>query len=266
MVSEDGDEEEEEEEEEYVEKRTTRGKGKEKEKEVKKTKGGWTKVGGEGRCPPCIREDTECRIDLAAIEKWREDFREGVFFRQHPAATKCERCSLVRKKACPLPATREMREGLPATRGLTVKGGRGGSVTPSAASSSKRKVREVVEVVMPPKKRLRTTTAMTQEGFWAEVIRLMEASEARAVESSRAAVEREERLRAAITLVGTNVMQQNRILLRLEERLQKMAKDDEEEEGDDEDEDEDDDVVEVPIFDATAVEDGVEKTGDAGKE
>ena len=135
---------------------------------------------------------------------------------------------------------------------------RGGSAAPSTTSSGKRK-RDVVEVVMPPTKRLRAAAAMTQEGFWAELIRLMEASERRAAESSRAASEREERLRAAITLVGTGVMQQNKILLRIEERLAEVSRRDED------DEDDGDEPIEVPILDAEAAED-VEESREMGAE
>ena len=140
---------------------------------------------------------------------------------------------------------------------------------PSTASSSKRKARDVVEVVMPPRKRLRTAT-MTQETYWMEVLRLMEASESRAAESSRAAADREERLRAAITLVGTNVMQQNRILLRLEERMIAMERTEEmaKKTTGNEDGGRRDEAVDVPIFDATAEEgdDGEDEENGENKE
>ena len=89
MGSEDEEEEEEEEGEEeekevIVVKRTTKGKGRKKEKQEKKTKDGWTKVGGEGQCSPCIQENTECIIDLEAIERWQDDFWAGTTFSQHP--------------------------------------------------------------------------------------------------------------------------------------------------------------------------------------
>ena len=101
-----------------------------------------------------------------------------------------------------------------------------------------------------------------------EVVRLLEANE------SRAAADREERLRAAITLVGTNVMQQNRILLRLEERMIAMERTEEKvrKTMGNEDGGRQDEAVDVPIFDVTAEdeddgEDEEEEVGEgAGKE
>jgi len=262
MGSEDVEEEgeDEEKEDEAGKKKKKKTKGKEKEKVADE----WEIVQGTRRCEACAREGSECKINPGAIERWREEFLAGATsFARHPGGTNCEACAVVRKKQCALPSTKEMRA-------LVVKaprGGksRGGSAAPSASSSTKRKVREV-EVVMPPRKRARATPAVSQEDFWAAVIRLLEASEARAAESSRAAAERDERVRAAMSMVAANLLQQNSILRRIEGRLK--AAEGGEEDGD-EDEDEEDDVIDVPILDETAEEEieeteAIEKSG--GKE
>lgn len=224
-MSEEGEQEEE-------KKKGGKAKGKGKEKDD------WSIVGGAGRCGACARENTECKINLPAIEKWREEFQDGVAFNRHPGGTNCELCATVRKKPCALPATEKMRAAMvKLTRGSR---SRGGSAAPSTTSSSKRKLREVVEVVMPPSKRLRSASAMTQEGFWAEVVRLMEANERRAEESSRAAAERDEKFRATMAMVATTLLQQNKLLVRIEEKLKKG-----DEEGEEDEEDEDAEDVET---------------------
>lgn len=72
---------------------------------------------------------------------------------------------------------------------------------------------------MPPLKKVRTIEAVSPDVPWGALLRLLEASENRAAESSRAAVVREGKLTAAVSLVATTLMQQNRLLARIEERL-----------------------------------------------
>src|SRR6266568_4375912 len=62
------------------------GEGETKEKKKGKGKEGvaWEIVGGSGRCNACQKEDTECRIQLAVIEKWRKDIKAGKKFSKVP--------------------------------------------------------------------------------------------------------------------------------------------------------------------------------------
>ena len=48
-------------------------KKKRKEKGKEKVEEDWSIVGGAGRCAACIRENTGCKINLPAIDKWREE-------------------------------------------------------------------------------------------------------------------------------------------------------------------------------------------------
>jgi hypothetical protein len=252
-----GAEDEEKDEEEEKKKKKTKGKGKEAEEEEDN---GWRVVEGIERCLPCAREGTQCRFNVPAVEKWRDEYRAGGQFQRHPIGTNCEACATVRKKPCPLPATKEMRDGI----AKVVKGGRsrGGSAAPSATSSGKRKRREV-EVVMPPLKRARpalptTTTTMGPEAALATLARLLEASEGRAAESSRAAAMREEGTRVAMGRIAQAMEQQNELLLRIAKRLEK-------EEGDEKRGETVDEAVDVPIHDATALEVS-EESGESDEE
>ncbi len=119
---------------------------------------GWANVEGAGRCNACRKEDTVCRINLGLIEKWREEFRDGTWRptrgNKAPTGTGCERCLTVRKQRCELPATEEMRAGLPTeTRKGKARARPDESITPSVASSSKRRLE--VPVVELPKKKIR---------------------------------------------------------------------------------------------------------------
>jgi hypothetical protein len=69
--------------------------------------------------------------------------------------------------------------------------------------SGKRKFREV-EVMIPPRKRMREVTAV-MDVPWASIVRLLEASEARAAESSGAAAMREEGLQVVLGMVSTGI-------------------------------------------------------------
>jgi hypothetical protein len=208
-----------EDEEEEKKKKKTKRKGKEKEEEEDSD---WRVVEGIERCLPCAKEGTQCRFNVPAVEKWRDEHRAGGQFQRYPVGTNCEACATVRKKPCPLPATKEMRDGIP----KVAKGGRsrGGSAAPSATSSGKRKRREL-EVVMPPLKRARpalpTTTTMGPEAALAMLARLLEASEGRAAESSRAAAMREEGTRAVMGRIALAMEQQNELLLQIAKRLEK---------------------------------------------
>ena len=79
----------------------------EPEKKKEKEKNGWMIVGGSGRCLACQKEDTECRINLVEIEKWRKNTEKGKVYKKAPPATSCQRCMETRRKPCILPATEE---------------------------------------------------------------------------------------------------------------------------------------------------------------
>ena len=121
------------------------GEGETKEKKKGKGKEGiaWEIVGGSGRCNVCRKEDTECRIQLAAIEKWREDIKAGKKFSKAPTGTSCKRCVSIRRKTCLLPAMTECRKKL---------GGTKAKVAPSASSGEKR-LRMVMEIDLLPRKK-----------------------------------------------------------------------------------------------------------------
>ena len=84
-----------------------KGKGKETEKGKEKEKNGWMIVGGSRRCNACRKENTECRINLVEIEKWRKNTEKGKSYKKAPPATSCQRCMETRRKPCILPATEE---------------------------------------------------------------------------------------------------------------------------------------------------------------
>jgi len=159
------------------------GEGETKEKKKGKGKEGvaWEIVGGSGRCNVCWKEDTKCRIKLAAIKKWREDIKAGKKFSKAPTGTSCERCVSIRRKTCLLPATTECREKL---------GRMKAKVAPSASSGEKR-LRTVMEVDLPPRKKRRgkSEEGMSEGEFRAAAVAVLERIEERlrqlAVESSR---------------------------------------------------------------------------------
>jgi len=120
-----------------------------------------------------------------------------------------------------------------------------------------------LEVALPPRKRLREATGMSQEDFWGSVVRLLESMESRMEESSRAAADREERLRGAITMVAANLLAQNRLLQTLGELLKARGRSESgDEDGEDDESDGSDEVQEVPILDARAEES--ERSGEVG--
>jgi hypothetical protein len=237
----------------------TKKAGKKRKGEVKtegtKKTGEWTIVGGAGRCEACIREDTPCKINVGAIDTWREKVGKGEVFTRGPAGTNCEQCANIRRKRCVLPATEDMRALLvevpkaprtPRTLATTsmprpsraTTRSRGGSSAPSIASSSKRKWTQVEVEVPPAPKRLKLggMPPMTQDGFFAALMGLLERSEQRAAESSRAAATREEELGRVMRLVATNLALQTKVLGRLERKLIAGSKG--KEKADDEDVDE----------------------------
>ena len=170
----------------------------------------WTIVGGAGRCEACIKSDAQCIINVAAIERWREDHRQGKRSLLKGAKwTNCRRCSLNVKQRCLLPATEEMREGLPEKK----KKGKGkektGSVTPSAASSSKRRM-EFLGVEMPVSKRRRVNDGAGGEREWAVLAEALRRMEGTVAESSSRAVAANERLVLAIDRLTAAVAGQAR--------------------------------------------------------
>jgi len=110
-----------------------KGKGKETEKGKEKEKNGWMIVGGSGRCLACRKEDTECRINLVEIEKWRKNTEKGKVYKKAPPATSCQRCMETRRKPCILLATEECQQKM-GQSGKPTKP----SVAPSASSGGKR--------------------------------------------------------------------------------------------------------------------------------
>jgi predicted protein tyrosine phosphatase len=99
------------------------------------------------------------------------------------------------------------------------------------------------------------TAAVSAAGVpWAALVRLMEAMESRAAESSRAAVMREERLVATLANVAAHLLEQNGLLKRIADRMK--GEDDEESEEDEEDEEDDDggEEMEVEPVEATSAE------------
>jgi len=144
------------------------GEGETKEKKKGKGKEGvaWEIVGGSRRCNACRKEDTECRIQLAAIEKWREDIKAGKKFSKAPTGTSCKRCVSIRRKTCLLPATTECQEKLSGTKA---------KVAPSASSGGKR-LWTVMEVDLPPRKKRREKLeeGMSEGEFRAAVMDILE--------------------------------------------------------------------------------------------
>jgi hypothetical protein len=205
------------------------------EKGRKDEKDGWTIVGGAGRCEACVREDTVCKINLAAIGKWREEVRIGDEFHKNPPGTNCELCASSRKKRCILPATKEMRDAIVEVVKTPVRTGRlvvplrgsrastrsrGGSSVPSASSGTKRKMRDLEVELAPVTKKMKTAaTPMSQVDFYGALVRIMETSERRMAESSRAAERREEEFGRALRSMAVAVERQNKILARIETRL-----------------------------------------------
>ena len=123
---------------------------------------GWNLVGGAGKCAGCIKEGEDCAINVAAIEKWRTACRSGTVNQRAPPHTSCKRC-LERKKACELPATKEMRDRMQRM---------GSEAAPSlaATASSGTKRRREVEVEIPvmtrkAKRARRASPAMTDGEF-----------------------------------------------------------------------------------------------------
>jgi hypothetical protein len=205
------------------------------EKEGKDEKDGWTIVGGTGRCEACVREDTVCKINLAAIGKWREEMQDGAEFHKNQPGTNCELCATSRKKRCILPATEEMRRALVEVVKTPVKAGRlavplrgsrastksrGGSSAPSASSGMKRKMRDLEVELAPVTKKMKTAaTPMSQVDFYGALVRIMETSERRMAESSRAVERQEEEFGRALRSIAVAVERQNKILVRIETRL-----------------------------------------------
>jgi hypothetical protein len=150
-------------------------KGKQKETDAD-AEAGWTNVGGAGRCVRCVKDKQgSCRINLGAIEKWREDAKAGKKFKRHPADSNCTYCTF-KKHPCELPASAAMRAVLVAEKSKT-----GGSlrveersVTPSAASSSKRK-KMAVDVELPPRKKAKTMIpgGLKEEEFWDRLLAIL---------------------------------------------------------------------------------------------
>ena len=249
----------------------------------------WTIVGGAGRCSFCIKAGVDCKINVGAIEAWRDGVSKGVRYKRHPDGVNCRYCTEKRKKPCPLPATEKMRAVLvektaaevktkgESSLGVATRGGgsrsRGGSSAPSATSSGKRK-RLAVEVELPAKKKPRgvlplasTSTAVASGSGsvpWASLQKLVELSERRWEESSKAAAAKERELAATLAEVARGLKTQNTILERIE-RLLGGRKEDDEEDEEEEEEDEDggevgNEPMEVPILDMTSAEvRGVEK-------
>jgi len=93
--------------EEETETKKGKGKGKEMGKGAEKDKNGWMIVGGSRRCNACQKEDTECKINLVEIEKWRKSTENRKVYKKAPPATSCQRCMETRRKPCILPAMAE---------------------------------------------------------------------------------------------------------------------------------------------------------------
>jgi hypothetical protein len=127
---------------------------------------GWEIVGGAARCQLCIKDNAQCRINMAAIDKWKETFESGKAGRRNPPRTSCKRC-LVKKKKCELPATKDIRDALArATPGAA----------PSVASSGTKRRREVEVVVpaLPQAKRARRTSPEVSDGeFRRELLKVL---------------------------------------------------------------------------------------------
>jgi len=89
-------------------KKKKKGKGKETEKNEEEER--WELVGGAARCRACVRDDAQCRVNTAAILRWRERVEEGKVTARAPTGTSCERCNVSLKRTCELPGTADLRE------------------------------------------------------------------------------------------------------------------------------------------------------------
>jgi hypothetical protein len=186
---------------------------------------GWANVEGAGRCSACRKENTVCRINVALIEKWREDYKNGVWKPSRggkaPTGTGCERCLGVRKQRCELPATEEMRAGLPTeSRRAKAKEGDGSSVV----SSGKRRL-EVPVIELPRKKiRLGTPEPDTRVSeAMVEAMRAMEAILGRVAESSVRGALANEKLARAIDRLAVVVAESAANTLSIGKGLRELA-------------------------------------------
>jgi hypothetical protein len=181
---------------------------------------GYTIVGGAGRCKACIRDGTQCSINLEVIEGWRGLAGAGHVYHKVPAGGSCKQCNLVRKKVCELPATEEMRAKIVRAKSSSKGKGRAPSVGPAESSGKgKRKMREDVEVVIPARKKTRTAEReMSQGEFYSSVVRHLDAWERREAESSRRAQEREDKFDRDVRTALLLLTVANRTLLRLEQQ------------------------------------------------
>lgn len=170
----------------------------------------WATVEGTGRCRLCVKTDSQCRIKLGFVEKWKADVEGGKTFFRNPPGTLCERCH-EKKKKCELPATKWMRERTAkgatedmeeteATEAPVDKGKRkavekSGSITPSVASSSKRKL-EFAGVELPLPKRRREEVLIDER-----VLQLMKQT----AEGAKASAEANTKLAEAIAGLATAI-------------------------------------------------------------
>ena len=190
-----------------------KGKGKEKEtgkkEKRKKKEDGWSIVGGAARCSACQCDSSSCKINVGAIEKWREDVRAGKVFGRTPTNTGCKKCLEDRRKRCELPATEEMRKAM--RRETKGKGKeKEDSLTPSAASS-KRSL-EFAGVEMPPMKRRRGDTVVEGGQRQADLWEMLRRATERVAESSAAGAAASERLARAVEGLTVATDRQNSIL------------------------------------------------------
>ena len=221
--------------------------------------GAWTIVGGAGRCPRCVKAHAECKINLQAVEKWREDVESGKTFRKGPTNSMCTRCK-IKKERCELPATEDMRAALvkekPKAGGsLRVKEG---SVTPSAASSSKRKRAEtVVELPARKKKKTEPSGKEGEEEFRARLLAVlsgMSLSFGELVTVGKELVTAARETRKLAHHAAVTAANSYRVLERIADTLARKEE---------ESESESDKVQEVPIHDARAE---AEKSGEEDSE
>ena len=129
---------------------------------TERSDGGWEIVGGDARCPSCIKDGAKCLINTTAIDKWRKEQEKGVVRKRHPPHTSCKRC-LEKKKGCDLPATRELRE---AQKNTVPEVAPSIVTTASRASSGRKRFREMeVEMPVPLRvKRRRQASPESAEG------------------------------------------------------------------------------------------------------
>jgi hypothetical protein len=133
-------------------------KGKQKEEGRTESEGDWRFFYGEERCSLCLRDEAECLVNMAAIDRWQRDADEGKVFARAPTGISCGRCGAKRKK-CELPATAELRGRLvPRAVDTTTSA----SEAPRTIRVSGRKRKETpveVEEVLPPVKRVKKVSA-----------------------------------------------------------------------------------------------------------